>query len=711
MARSSGVPSAPSHGPGRGTALRLGLALAIAFVAVLVTILVPPLHLDTSPFIHSVRAAATPVSEVARPVASLGSSLSLGVSATPDTICAAGLDNCPAGTGISRVTLSADAETAPTPYWPNVQVAFVIETTAYDGFYYHYYGYPGKDKCALAGGGQDPPCEESNGGPFFIANAQQIANEISTANPHSKVSFAMVDFFGTDCGDWDDCGDSSKYDVDIPQFIPAASFGGAVQQSYSDGTFGGGFISIVGLDDNFLHSPSITALYGTIIGSGLDWSPNTHHVIVLIGSTAPRDPSYLENYAVSPFDTCCSGSQPDGWTCEPAYTFSDGVMPNCEGWVRSQNGNPNDSIAALAHTAPTCVDSVGHTCTIDDIDLWDTPDDPLSAGWPTGLGVAGSGPGGSVVVTNAQHVIDAGCDIAAATGGTWDGPSFASCPNGETGSLAYVPHGPVMTPNTNNPTLFAALRQVGFGPVYQTLVANGSDAPMFQYQPFGSVRVAPTPGFSASCQQPSGLPVPGCQHTPTVETVNGVDTLEWNFSTIRADNVLYVGDTWTASFNIVTAGPPLDVVPVDACIAPGCRAGGSTAESGFYTWAYYVPRANLSSVYQSFPLATIDVELTGTGAPAGVGPPPLPPAPPGIAVPVAPTVPVLSPVATTTTVGVANVSLNAAAAGFLGAGFVRVSMRNKPIAMQVAAMSTAKASSKFDKASREGGGPALGRFE
>jgi len=78
---------------------------------------------------------------------------------------------------------------------------------------------------------------------------------------------------------------------------------------------------------------------------------------------------------------------------------------------------------------------------------------------------------------------------------------------------------------------------------------------------------------------------------------------------------------------------------------------------------------------------------------------------------VTPGVPVLSPVATTTTVGVANVSLNAAAAGFLGAGFVRVSMKNRPIAMQVAAMTGGRVSSKFDKAQREGGGPAFGRFE
>jgi hypothetical protein len=705
------VPPTPVLGGPRGGAVRVSLAVSVVFVAVLVSILMPPMHLDTSPFIHSVRPTGIPVSSARAATAPAGSSLTLGASASPGSICAFASADCPAGASESRVTLSAGALTAPTPYWPNVQVAFVIETTAYDGFYYHYYGYPGKDKCALADSGEGAPCEESNGGPFFLAHAQNIANEIADANPHSKVSFAMVDFFGTDCGDWDDCGDSSKYDVDIPQFVPASSFGGAVDEAYSDNTFGGGYISIVGLDDNFLHSPEITALYGTIIGSGLDWSANTHHVIVLIGSTAPRDPSYVENYAVSPFDPCCGGSQPDGWTCEPAYEFADGVMPNCEGWVHSQDGNPDDSIAALAHTAPSCVDSIGHTCTIDDIDLWDTPTDPLSAGWPTGLGVAGSGPGGSVVVTDSEHIIQAGCDIAAATGGTWDGPSFASCPNGDTGTLAYVPHGPVLTPNTNNPSLFAALREVGFGPVYATLVANGSNAPMFNYEPYGSIRVSPTPGFVASCEQVSGAPVPGCQHLPTIENLDGVETLSWNFSTEPEYNVLYVGDYWTASFNVVAIAPPLGYVPVDACIAAGCKAGGSTDVGGFYTWAYYVPRSNVSSVYQSFPLATVNVELAGTGVPAGLSPPPAPPVPPGFPVPVVAPVGLLSPVAVGSTVAIANASLTAAAAGFLGAGFVRVSTKNRPIAMQVAAMTGKNPTSKFDKAAREGAGPALGKFE
>ena len=45
--------------------------------------------------------------------------------------------------------------------------------------------------------------------------------------------------------------------------------------------------------------------------------------------------------------------------------------------------------------------------------------------------------------------------------------------------------------------------------------------------------------------------------------------------------------------------------------------------------------------------------------------------------------------------GVANFSLQATAAGFLGAGFMRVSLKNRPIAMKVAAKSGAQ-SSKFD---------------
>ncbi|MCI4328610.1 MAG: hypothetical protein L3J86_03400, partial [Thermoplasmata archaeon] len=303
-------------------------------------------------------ASATPASTI-HPSSTSTSTLSLQIGTTPQAICAQNGTGCNAGTNTARVTLSAAAINAPAPFWPDVQVAFIIETTAYDGVFDHYNSFYGQDPCAAATSGQGPVCEESNGVPFFIANSGSVASAIQAANPHSNVSFALVDFFGTDCGDWDDCGDGYKYHVDIPTFIPTEDFGDAVRSTFQAEVLGGGWDGIFGLDDNFLHSPSITALYGTIIGSGLDWSPASHHVIVLIGSTAPRDPSYAENYWVSSFDHCCSGITADGWTCEPAYQFANGASPNCEGWVRSQDGNPNDSIAGLAHTASQCTESIG----------------------------------------------------------------------------------------------------------------------------------------------------------------------------------------------------------------------------------------------------------------------------------------------------------------------------------------------------------------
>jgi hypothetical protein len=614
------------------------------------------------------------------------------------------------------VTIQAAANVNPTPYWPDVQVAFVIETTAYDGVYYHYFGYPGTDPCALANSRQGLPCEESNGIPFFMANAGTIASAIQSNNPHSRVSFAMVDFFGTDCGDWNDCGDSEKYHVDIPTFVPAGQFGSAVVQTLQDGLFGGGFIGIVGLDDNFLHSPSITALYGAIVGSGLDWSPNTHHVVVLIGSTAPRAPGYDQNYYVSSFDPCCSGSQALGWTCEPSYQFSGGSSPNCEGWVQSQDGNPNDSIAALAKTSPTCTDSIGHVCTIDTIDLWDTATDPLSEGWPkTPAYRSGTtnGPGAPRVVENTDHVLEAGCDLAAATGGTWDGPTYWNCPNGDTGTLEYINHGSYLKPNTNNPTLMAALRQIGFGPVYQTLVANATNRPLFQYVPIGNIQLAPNPQWATQCSTPGGF-LSTCQRVPTNVSSNGLSYIGWNWSTDPKQNAMYVGDVWTASFNVIAVGPPyFTAVPVDACTTSDCRAAGSGSVNGQYTEAVYRPAGNSSTnltYYQSFPVAQVTVQITPAQALPPPGPPPPPPTPPGIPVTITPPLPISNPIGVGNSVGVANISLQATAAGFLGAGFTRVGMKNRPIALRVAAKS-GSFQSKFDAGLKESSSAGIGRFD
>ena len=647
------------------------------------------------------------------PAASSTPSLTLGTAAEPQIVCALGATGCSSGYPSSRVTLTATVTSAPKAFWPDVQVAFVVETTGPDGVEDHYNSYYGTDPCAAATNGQGPLCEESNGVPFLIGHGQDIATAIAQANPHSNVSFAMVDFFGTDY-DWNDGPfDSWKYHVDIPTFVPADQFGQAIRETFvtEQLTEANGWGCICGLDDNFLHSSSITALYGAIIGSGLDWSANTHHVIVLMGSAAPRDPSYVENYWVSAFDHCCTSPSPYGGTCEPAYQFSNGYSPNCEGWVRSQDGNPNDSIAALTRTAPSCTDSVGHVCTVDVISYWDTPTDPFSQGWPKDpgypSGTAGAGPGGYSVIQDSAHILEAACDLAAATGGSWNGPAYWTCPNGVTGSLQYIPHGPLSSPNIDNPTLFAALRQIGFGPVYQSLVAQGTNEPVFTYVPPTNFAVSANPEFTAACVTPTGF-LSTCQTYPSVLHKNGILSYGWNWSTNRSLNSIYVGDSWTASFNIVNTGPPYAYDPVLSCITTTCLAAGSGMINGLYSAATYFSANSTSLTTISFPLAQVKVVPPAViEPPPGAAPPP-PPVPPGIPIVTAPAtpVPVLTPAAIGQ--GIGTFSLQATAAGLLSAGFTTISLKNRPIAVKVASLT--KMSSKFEKA-QEGASSNIGRFE
>jgi hypothetical protein len=700
----------------------LGLVFVAVFVGILLASESTPWGRAPEHQISPSASLSTPVTpaDMAIPSASSLAPLLVGTSAAPATICALNETTCNAGTGDARISLTASAATNPKPYWPNVQIAFVVETTAYDGDADHYNAFLGTDPCAVATNDQGPLCEESNGVPFFIQNAGSVAEAIQAANPHSNVSFAMVDFFGTDY-DWNDGPfDSWKYHVDIPDFVPAYDFGSDVRSTFQAEQMdeASGWGCICGLDDNFLHSSSITALYGAIIGSGLDWSEATHHVLVLMGSTAPRDPAYPENYWVSGYDTCCTSPTEYSGTCEPSYVFSNGVSPNCEGWVRSQDGNPDDSIAALTKTSPTCTDSIGGECTIDVVDYWDTPTDPYSQGWPVdsqtvhvlmgGKNPPGSdGPGGFSVIEDSANILRAGCDLAQATGGSWSGPAFWTCSDGQAGTLQYIQHGPMSSPDTDNPTLFAALRQISFGPVYASLVANGTSHPMFTYIPPPNFQVSSDPQFAAACSTPTGFSTT-CQVIPTVEHQNGVTFLGWNWSTNASRNQLFVGDSWSAEFNVVNTGPPYAVDPVIACATVTCLAGGSGPINGLYSGVTYALPNSTTIVEQSFPLA--DVKVIG---PEGLGPPPFvpppaPPIPPANPIVVAPATPVLVATPTTVVQGVANVSLQATAAGFLGAGFMRVGIKNRPIAMRVAAKSGVQ-SSKFDaeKASKSTG---VGRF-
>jgi len=687
----------PTHGRVTRAMLLLGTGLLLATLVVSYG----PVHTDSVHVGSSSHLVTTGSQVAASPADSSFGALQLGVTDNPGTICAYDLASCAAGVGESRVTLSANAGGSGFLAWPDVQVAFVVETTSMDGVYDPSAGDPGGDPCV---GTQGYLCEESNGVPFFVAHAQDIANSISAANPHSHVTFAMVDYFAT-LDNFDD-GDGSEYHVDIQQFVASADFGGAVTSTFQAQVLGGGWVySDSDMSDNQIHSSVITAMYGTIIGSGLTWANDTHHVIVWMGSTCPRDPDCVENYCVSSSDYSGGGGCSASPTCEPSYQFLDGSSPKCEGWVRSQDGNVNDSIAQLAKTAPSCTDSIGGVCTVDAIDLWDTPTDPLSKGWPTGR--ANGGPGGSAVVTNVQHILLAGCDIAAATGGTWDGPSFFTCPSGQEGTLQYVPHGPATKPNLNNPTLLIAFREIGFGPVLETQVASGSNRPIFTFVPFGHIAFAPDLSPSQQCQR-HGANLKGCG-APKEYYENGVHFLGWNWSSNKSQNNMFIGDSWTASFNVMATGGPFTTVPLHACITTACKAAGSTEVNGFYSSASFVPFTNNSITTESFPLALITVQLTPTLSPAGAPPPPPPPAPPAFPI-VAPTaVGVPQQIGIGNNVGVANISLQAASAGFLGAGFVRVQLKNKPVAMRVAAKS-GTITSKFDSASAKQG-TGVGRFE
>ncbi len=639
-----------------------------------------------------------------------GYPLALSIAAQPGAICASTSVGCPAGTSLARVALSANPAVGPTAAWPAVQIAFVIETTSYDGVLGTDRS-DSLDKCAAVSSSA-PACEESNGVPFFVANAQEIADAIQQANPHSAVSFALVDYYDAAGEPWDDT-DGPEYNVDIGTFVPALSFGSLVQSTFRQSVMGGTWYSWdQDLDNNFLDSSSITALYGAIIGSDLNWTNNAHHVIVWMGSSAPRDPNYPENYCVSPSQWNVWGAPANCFsqTCEPSYVFANGVSPQCEGWVHSQDGNANDSIAALAHTAPACVHSIGGTCTVDTIDLWTTTTDPLSPGWPAASSFVkqGGGPGGAQVQRNVANVIAAGCDMAAATGGSWSGPGFESCPNGQNGNLQYVNFGSsIYDPNLNNPTLFQAFRSISFGPVFHTEVAAGAGVPLFEFVAYGSIAVAPSPEWTAVCATPYGF-LPTCQRAPTILHQNGLTYYGWNFSTDAADNQFYVGDSWSVEFYVVATGPPYATVPVDACTTPTCIAVGSGGLDGLFTRATYLAQGNSTLDVQSFPPAVVRVEPGASPLPPATVPPSPPPIPPGIPAPVVAPVPVAAPIPLASPVGIGTLSVQAAAAGFLGAGFMRVTVRNRPIAMAVAAKS-GLASSRFDKVSETP--PAFSRME
>ncbi|MCI4323762.1 MAG: hypothetical protein L3K03_07070 [Thermoplasmata archaeon] len=724
----SGRPGVPSRN-------RLLLLLAVAGLTALAVSGSVAVFLHPVPTL-SVQAGQSPAPALA---ADPSAGLSLGIETNPRSICAFDEQSCPAAAGESRVTLTAQATALPTPSWPAVQIAFVLDTAAYDGDFDPTTLWPGYDPCSVAAPLTGPLCEESNGLAFFTTNAQQIATDIANANPHTQVSFALVDYHATYDQMWDDGDAPNQYHVDISDFVPADEFGSAVQSTFVASSFPGawgaaggtpgagrGFIAPeLALDDSFLHTDVVTALYGAIVGSGLNWSEGTHHVIVLMGDGAPRAPGYSQDYCISGSSynglygwgpaTGVSGPACYSGTCEPSFSFGTVSSPPCEGWTTSQDGNANDSIAGLTKSSPTCTDALGGSCTIDVIDYYDGITDPYSSAWPTQYTSEGGGPGGPLSIQNSLRQLEAGCALAEATGGSWDGPSFYSCSDGQSGNLVYVPIGSPFAPNTENPGLLGALRQISFGPIVSTLAASGTSSPMFRFAPYGNIELAPSPQFQTECTTSAGGLWTGGSRCPSnpenLTSEEGAHSWGWNWSSNASLNQMYIGDTWSVSFWVIADGPPYGEVPVDACTTLECRFGGSGEIGGIFSSAAYLPPDGSSPVLESFPLGTVNVEGTANPVP----PPPVaatPPPPPSI--PASPPIPisVQSPVGVSAQIGVSELALQATAVGFLVGSAIRVSQRNRPIATAVTAISgkPGRFISKFDSESFHDG-TNVGRFE
>ncbi|MCI4349531.1 MAG: hypothetical protein L3J93_04875 [Thermoplasmata archaeon] len=561
--------------------------------------------------------------------------------------------------------------------WPAVQLVFVLETTPYDGVYDPSAHDPGRDACALRGA---TLCEESNGIPFFVANAQAIADGIAARHPESNVSFALVDYFATGAADNDP--DGSSYHVDVGTFVAPSGFGTAVRTTFQSTVLSGGYVySDSDLSDNVLTSSSITALYGALLGDGLGWSPRAHHVLVWLGSTAPQDPAYAQAYLVGPSDHANASS-----TCEPAHAFGSGASPRCEGWFASQDGNISDSIAAFAGQSSSCEASLGAACTIDAIDLYSTPTDASSPGWPCSslTETAGGCPSGATVRQNVAGILNAGCDIAAATGGTWDGPSGYRCVRSTFGPGSLTPTfvgASAAAPRLDNPSLLLALGRVGFGEPPASEVALGANQPIFQFVPFGAVEVLAGQTATPRCTIADGTPFPWCGRELGHALGGTAMIFTWNWSDAPSHNAMTTGDQWSVSFLVEVTGGPYRTVPVDACVSLGCLADGGGSVAGEFAWAAYRTPTSPGIAVTTFPLAEVTVEPSEQGWTA-TNPLPVLGGPPSSSAPVPPLAGIGS-IAQVLPGGFALLSIPAVMAGTLAAGLARTMIRTARIATPV----------------------------
>lgn len=489
----------------------------------------------------------------------------LGATPSPGAVCA-DMVPCPNGTVSTRLTVSATFPNASLPA-PSVQVAFLLEASPAAG----------------GAGPYDTIWNISNTLQFFFTHGQAIADRIGSAHPGVNLSFALADIQSTN-NSWDD-NDSTVVHVDLGRFVPAADFGADANSSFAAAYSGGATPGIWEQDhlipgsyreDTFFVMPTITALYGALAGGLFAWSPNAKHVLVWVGASIPEDPAYAVSGSDSLAGGCSSACRTP--SCDANYSFPTGPVPYCEGWTVSHNGIPNDTIGSLSRFAPPCRTAEFANCPVD-ILVVPGPATGVPADW---WNYSDSQVANRTLL--ARNVESAGCDLAVATGGSWDGPLGTRC-DGSSGTLAFAP---LSAPNhfelDNDSSLLSAMGNISFGvaPPYRI---EGTDHPLLSIVLARGFTPTPAalggPGYAAHCTSVAE-PAPTCASSPSSERVGGSVILGWNWSTNLSADGPSEGDAWSVSFNVSSAGlSPNGSVPL---FVPGGLDGRPNVTGLHYRW-------------------------------------------------------------------------------------------------------------------------------
>lgn len=463
------------------------------------------------------------------------------------TLCADGID---CGRAPSQVWLNVSVRqptgSAPTTPLTKIEVAFLVEANPLDG------GLP----CSSYPSGPDFPCSLV---PDALQTFQQgiytIIGGLDARYPQDTLSYAVADFGPTN-NSVDPAG-GTVFHTDISTFEGSQPFESGTQTGFDPGGTKNSWNfnrSIVGeaLNSDLAESSSITALYGALAGGVFHWMPGEGHVVVLIGSGIPEDPEYANATNVAAVPLPVNATLP---TCDANYTFPNGSLPACEGWVRSHNGDPHDSIAWLAHHAPVCSDGGLAGCLIDVVDTNIPPFDPTLSTFWAAFGHPASATNDSLLEAT---VIGAGCDLATATGGSWDGPVSAPC-----GSRAGTIDDPVGTPNYvgpvysgPEPTLERALQNISIAGSEYAVTGTGPGpaltvalAPGFRLADYGAGTVTRAVCFAGVAEPVDPY---DCPSAASPSWLNGSLVYGWNLSSSPSQNVLYPGAEWNLSLPLMT---------------------------------------------------------------------------------------------------------------------------------------------------------------